>query len=86
MEFRVHTYASLLVMGVLLAYNISRKSDQRVVYAYKLLNNIKHNYNTIKKEASVMVFALHKFRHYLLGNQVVFHVDHNVLIYLANKP
>ncbi len=33
-----------------------------------------------------MVFALHKFRHYLLGNQVVFYVDHKALIYLANKP
>jgi hypothetical protein len=33
-----------------------------------------------------MVFALHKFRYYLLGNQVVFYVDHKALIYLANKP
>jgi hypothetical protein len=33
-----------------------------------------------------MVFALHKFRHYLLGNKFVFHVDHMALVYLANKP
>ncbi len=34
----------------------------------------------------VMVFALHKFRHYLLGNKFVFYVDHMALVYLVNKP
>jgi hypothetical protein len=33
-----------------------------------------------------MVFALHKFRHYLLGNKFVFYVDHMALVYLVNKP
>jgi hypothetical protein len=33
-----------------------------------------------------MIFALHKFRHYLLGNKFVFHVDHMALVYLVNKP
>jgi hypothetical protein len=33
-----------------------------------------------------MVFSLHKFRHYLLGNKFVFYVDHMALVYLVNKP
>jgi hypothetical protein len=33
-----------------------------------------------------MIFALHKFKHYLLGNKFVFHVDHMALVYLVNKP
>jgi hypothetical protein len=33
-----------------------------------------------------MVFALHKFEHYLLGNKFVFYVDHMALVYLVNKP
>jgi hypothetical protein len=33
-----------------------------------------------------MVFALHKLRHYLLGNKFVFYVDHMPLVYLVNKP
>jgi hypothetical protein len=33
-----------------------------------------------------MVFTLHKFRHYLLGNRFVFYVDHMALVYLVNKP
>jgi hypothetical protein len=33
-----------------------------------------------------MVFVLHKFKHYLLGNKFVFYVDHMALVYLINKP
>jgi hypothetical protein len=33
-----------------------------------------------------MVFALHKFKHYLLGNKFEFYVDHMALVYLVNKP
>jgi hypothetical protein len=33
-----------------------------------------------------MVFSLHKFKHYLLGNKFVFYVDHMALVYLVNKP
>ncbi len=47
------------------------------------MNNVNRN---LECEALVMVFALHKFRHYLLGNKFVFYVDHMVLVYLVNKP
>jgi len=33
-----------------------------------------------------MVHALHKFKHYLLGNIFTFYVDHMALVYLINKP
>ncbi len=33
-----------------------------------------------------MVFVLDKFKHYLLGNKLVFCVDHMTLVYLVNKP
>ncbi len=33
-----------------------------------------------------MVFSLHKFIHYLLGNKFVFYVNHMALVYLVNKP
>jgi hypothetical protein len=33
-----------------------------------------------------MVFSMHKFRHYLLGNKFVFYVDHMTFVYLVNKP
>jgi hypothetical protein len=33
-----------------------------------------------------MVYALHKFRHYLLSNRFTFYVDHMTLVYIVNKP
>jgi hypothetical protein len=75
--------ASVSDVGALLAQNIIGKNDQLVVYASRLLNNVEHNYNTIEREALIMV--LHKFKLYLLGNKFLFYVDHMALIYLVNK-
>jgi hypothetical protein len=33
-----------------------------------------------------MVYALHKFRHYLLGKHFNMFIDHSTLKYLVNKP
>jgi hypothetical protein len=38
------------------------------MYAFRLLNSVEINYTTINREALVIVYALHKFKHYLLGN------------------
>jgi len=73
-------------MGAMLAQNPTRKYDQPIIYASRLLNKAKHDYTTTNREALVMVYAMHKFRHFLLGNKFVFYVDHMVLIYLVNKP
>jgi hypothetical protein len=81
-EFHVHTNASsLLVVGVMLAQNLTRKHDQFIVYASRLLNNVEHNYSYIEHETLAMVFVFHKFKHYL----TVFYVDDMALVYL-NKP
>ncbi len=50
MEFHVHTIASLLAMGVMLFHNVARKSDQPIVYAFKLLNKTKKIYSTIERK------------------------------------
>jgi hypothetical protein len=46
------------------------------MYSSRLFNSTKRNYNTTKKKALTMVYALHKFRHYLLGNRFTFFMDH----------
>jgi hypothetical protein len=40
----------------------------------------------IECEALTMVYTLHKFQHYLLGNWIYFIFDHMALVYLVNKP
>jgi hypothetical protein len=85
-EFHVHINASLVSCGAMLSQNVIGKSDQLVMYTFRLLNRTKHNDSTIERKALTMVFVLHKFKHYLLGNKFVFYVDHITLVYLINKP
>jgi hypothetical protein len=51
-----------------------------------LFNKVEYNYTITKKKTLAMVYALHKFKHLLLGNKFVFYVDHVALVYLVNKP
>jgi hypothetical protein len=56
------------------------------MYSLRLFNFVKGNYITTQREVLVMVYALHKFRHYQLGNQFTLYVKHMALVYLVNKP
>lgn len=40
----------------------------------------------MEREALGMVYAVQKFRHYLLATPFTFYVDHQALMYLVNKP
>ncbi len=86
MEFHIHRNASNLAIGAMLAQNLIGKCDQPIAYAFRFLNNAKKNYTTTKREALAMVYALHKVRHYLLGNKFVFYVKHMALLYFVKKP
>jgi hypothetical protein len=86
LEFHVHTDASQLVVGAILAQNPTSKIDQHVMYSSRLFNFVEKNYTITKKEALALIYALHKFRHHLLNNMFTFFVDHMALIYLVNKP
>ena len=79
LEFHVHTNASDIAVGVMLAQNHTRKMDQPIAYASRLLSKAEKNYTTTEKEALAMVYAVNKFLHYLLGNKFIFYVDHLAL-------
>ena len=44
------------------------------------------NYTTIEKELLVIVFALDKFRSYVIGSLVIIYTDYSALKYLLSKP
>ena len=53
-----------------------------IYYASKTLNEAQRNYTTTEKELLAIVFALDKFRAYLVGSSIVVFTDHSALKYL----
>ena len=66
-EFHVHVDASSIVLGVVLAQLGEGDLDHPIAYANRKLSFAKRNYTMIEREGLSMVYALQKFRHYLLG-------------------
>ena len=56
-----------------------------IYYASKLLNEAQQNYTTTEKELLVVVYAMEKFRSYILGYKVICNTDHAAIRYLLNK-
>jgi hypothetical protein len=50
------------------------------------LSTCEMNYTTTEREGLAMVYALQKFRHYLLGGNFKMFTNHSPLKYLVNKP
>ncbi|KAM2604977.1 hypothetical protein TB2_033831 [Malus domestica] len=61
------------------------KKPHVIYYASRTLNDAQLNYSTIDKELLAIVFALDKFRSYLLGTKVIIYTDHATLKYLLTK-
>ncbi|XP_062006012.1 uncharacterized protein LOC133723212 [Rosa rugosa] len=67
---------------------LGQRNDKRphaIYYASRTLNDAQLNYSTTEKEFSAVVFALEKFRSYLLGTKVTIFSDHAALKYLLSK-
>ena len=64
------------------------KGDKRecpVYYTSRQMSPPKKKYTTTEREALAVVYTCKKLQYYLLGYQIVFHMDHDSLKYLINK-
>jgi hypothetical protein len=59
--------------------------DHPIFFSSRKSSESNHNYNTTERECMLMVYALQKFRHYILGQHFNMFTDHSVLKYLVNK-
>ena len=82
--FELMCDASNYALGVVLAQKID-KLPRVIYYASRTLDAAQANYTTTEKELLAIVFALEKFRSYLLGTRVIVYTDHAALKYLLKK-
>ena len=61
------------------------KQHYAISYASKTLTGPQLNYATTEKELLAVVFAMDKFRSYLVGAKVIVYTDHASLKYLLTK-
>ena len=84
LPFEVMCDASDLAIGAVLGQREDRK-PYVVYYASKTLNEAQMNYTTKEKELLVLVYALDKFRAYLVGSDIIIFTNHSALKYLLTK-
>jgi hypothetical protein len=83
--FHVHVEASSITLGAILVQPGAGDLDHPISFVSRKLSESEKNYNTTKRECLSMVYALQKFRHYLLGKHFKMFTDHSTLKYLVNK-
>ncbi|KAJ9535506.1 hypothetical protein OSB04_un001362 [Centaurea solstitialis] len=83
--FEIVFDASDYAVGAVLG---QRKNNhfQPICYASRTLNDAQENYTTTEKELLAVVFAIEKFRSYLVLSKIIVYTDHSALKYLFAKP
>ncbi|CAN6554891.1 unnamed protein product [Malus baccata var. baccata] len=84
LPFELMCDASDNAIGAVLGQR-KNKQPHVIYYASRTLNDAQLNYSTTEKELLAVVFALDKFRSYLLGTKVIIFTDHAALKYLLTK-
>jgi len=84
LPFEIMCDASDYAVGVVFGQTMDKK-HLAIAYASKTLIGPQLNYSTTKKELLAVVFAINKFRSYLVGAKVIVYFDHAALKYLLTK-
>ncbi|KAH9751265.1 hypothetical protein KPL71_014224 [Citrus sinensis] len=84
LPFEIMYDASNYAVGAVIGQRVGRAAHV-IYYASRTLDSAQFNYSTTEKELLAIVFALEKFRSYLLGTKVIVFSDHAALRYLLAK-
>ena len=81
----MHVVASSVILSVVLVEPGEGSIDHHITFSNKKMSTIENNYTTTEREGSAMVYALLKFRDYLLRAHFKMNTNHSSLKYLVNK-
>ena len=84
LPFEIMCDASDYAVGAVLGQTKNKK-HHAIAYASKTLTGAQLNYATTEKELLAVVFAIDKFRSYLVGAKIIVYTDHAALKYLHTK-
>ncbi|XP_027181630.1 uncharacterized protein LOC113780007 [Coffea eugenioides] len=84
LPFEIMCDASDHAVGAVLGQRMGTAAHV-IYYASRALSGAQLNYSTTEKELLAVIFALEKFRSYLLGAKVIVFSDHAALRYLMTK-
>ena len=84
LPFEILCDSSDYAVGAVLGQTKDKK-HHTIVYASKTLTGAQLNYVTMEKEVLAVVFAIDKFRSYLVGAKVIVHTNHAAIKYLLTK-
>ncbi|XP_065859870.1 uncharacterized protein [Euphorbia lathyris] len=84
LPFELMCDASDTAVGACLGQKVD-KICRPISYASRTLNDAQLNYTTTEKELLAVIFALDKFRSYLVLSKVIVYTDHAALRYLFSK-
>ena len=82
--FEIMHDASDFAIGVALGQRVNNRQHV-IYYSSRTVNDAQQNYITTEKEFLAIVFALKKFRPYLLGSKTVIFTHHSALKYLRPR-
>ena len=82
-DFTIDCDASDYAIGAVLSCEIN-KVEKPIYFASRLLAKPEINYSTTRKELLAVVWALEKFRPYIMGKHVNVRSDHSSLQWLMN--
>nr|GEZ32761.1 reverse transcriptase domain-containing protein [Tanacetum cinerariifolium] len=81
LPFELMCDASDFAIGAVLGQR-HEKHFRPIHYASKMMNDAESNYTTTEKEMLAVVYAIEKFRSYLIMNKSIVHTDHSTIKYL----